>query len=125
MAGTKAHVLIYTLIARIHHFPPRGALMVWDLAHSAGAVPVDLTDSNADFAVGEQSTPHLSCENAGYYHHPDAGSRKASPRRPPFIFWTFLHALAILEVFLSVVSYPFCPLTAESWLVLQGVGTSF
>ena len=29
-----------------------GALMVWDLAHSAGAVPVDLNDAQADFAVG-------------------------------------------------------------------------
>jgi kynureninase len=29
-----------------------GALVVWDLAHSAGAVPVDLTASHADFAVG-------------------------------------------------------------------------
>lgn len=29
-----------------------GALVVWDLAHSAGAVPVDLTASNADFAIG-------------------------------------------------------------------------
>ena len=29
-----------------------GALTVWDLAHSAGAVPVDLNDSQADFAVG-------------------------------------------------------------------------
>jgi kynureninase len=29
-----------------------GALMVWDLAHSAGAVPVDLTAAQADFAVG-------------------------------------------------------------------------
>jgi len=29
-----------------------GALVVWDLAHSAGAVPVDLTRSEADFAVG-------------------------------------------------------------------------
>lgn len=29
-----------------------GALTVWDLAHSAGAVPVDVTAANADFAVG-------------------------------------------------------------------------
>lgn len=29
-----------------------GALVIWDLAHSAGAVPVDLTAADADFAVG-------------------------------------------------------------------------
>jgi len=29
-----------------------GAITVWDLAHSAGAVPVDLTAADADFAVG-------------------------------------------------------------------------
>ena len=30
----------------------RGILCVWDLAHSAGAVPVDLNGAKADFAVG-------------------------------------------------------------------------
>lgn len=29
-----------------------GALVVWDLAHSAGAVPVDVTTTDIDFAVG-------------------------------------------------------------------------
>ncbi|GAA2037617.1 kynureninase [Agromyces tropicus] len=29
-----------------------GALVVWDLCHSVGAVPVDLTSADADFAVG-------------------------------------------------------------------------
>lgn len=29
-----------------------GAMMIWDLAHSAGALPVDLTACNADIAVG-------------------------------------------------------------------------
>jgi kynureninase len=30
----------------------RGAVMLWDLAHSAGAFPVDLDDAGAEFAVG-------------------------------------------------------------------------
>lgn len=30
----------------------KGILCVWDLAHSAGAVPIDLTAAKADFAVG-------------------------------------------------------------------------
>jgi kynureninase len=30
----------------------KGAVMVWDLAHSAGALPVDMAASNAEFAVG-------------------------------------------------------------------------
>jgi kynureninase len=37
-------------ITRLVH--EAGALMVWDLAHSAGAVPVDLSAADADFAIG-------------------------------------------------------------------------
>jgi kynureninase len=29
-----------------------GALVIWDLAHSAGAIPVDLNGAGADFAIG-------------------------------------------------------------------------
>lgn len=34
------------------HAHAKGALVIWDLAHSAGAMPVDLTGANADFAIG-------------------------------------------------------------------------
>ncbi|MCC5965970.1 MAG: kynureninase [Natronohydrobacter sp.] len=37
------------LIAKAH---AKGALVVWDLAHSAGAIPVDLAGADTDFAVG-------------------------------------------------------------------------
>ncbi len=37
------------ITARAHE---AGAVMIWDLAHSAGAVPVDMAASGAEFAVG-------------------------------------------------------------------------
>ncbi|TCP45830.1 kynureninase [Tamaricihabitans halophyticus] len=37
------------ITARVHDV---GALVVWDLCHSAGAIPVDLDTARADFAVG-------------------------------------------------------------------------
>ncbi|RMH48914.1 MAG: kynureninase [Alphaproteobacteria bacterium] len=40
-------------MARITRLAHRaGALTIWDLAHSAGAIPVDVTAAGADFAVG-------------------------------------------------------------------------
>ncbi|MDN5927886.1 MAG: kynureninase [Hyphomicrobiales bacterium] len=38
-----------TLTKKAHE---AGAVAIWDLAHSAGAVPVDVSGSDADFAVG-------------------------------------------------------------------------
>ncbi len=38
-----------TITRRCHE---KGALILWDLSHSAGAVPVELDDWDADFAVG-------------------------------------------------------------------------
>jgi kynureninase len=46
---TGARLDMATLTAAAHE---AGALTIWDLAHSAGALPVDLTAANADFAVG-------------------------------------------------------------------------
>lgn len=43
---------MYDMAAVTAQAHARGALTIWDLAHAAGAVPVDLTAANADFAVG-------------------------------------------------------------------------
>ena len=52
-----------------------GALAVWDLAHSAGAVPVDLHGADADFAVG-CGYKYL---NGGPARRPSCGCIRATP----------------------------------------------
>jgi kynureninase len=43
---------MHDMDAVTHAAHAAGILTVWDLAHSAGAVPVDLTSAKADFAIG-------------------------------------------------------------------------
>ena len=63
LAGGRVAVLMLTQVdyrsGRLHDMAEmtqlahaHGALAVWDLAHSAGALPVDLQGADADFAVG-------------------------------------------------------------------------
>jgi kynureninase len=46
----SGHMLDMHAVTALAH--ERGALTIWDLAHSAGAVPVDLHAADADYAVG-------------------------------------------------------------------------
>lgn len=43
---------MYDLVAMTAHVHAAGARIIWDLSHSTGALPVDLSAAKADFAVG-------------------------------------------------------------------------
>jgi kynureninase len=99
-----------------------GALMIWDLAHSAGALVVDLTAAKADFAVGcgykylnggpgapafvycpKRHQPHVRQPLTGWLGHsdpfafsldyaPDAGIRAFQCGTPPILSYAALEA---------------------------------
>jgi kynureninase len=109
-----------TAITKAAH--DKGAPVIWDLAHSAGAVPVDLSGAQADFAVGcgykflnggpgapafiyiaKRHQPHVQPVLSGWFGHarqfgfeesyaPASGIARAAVGTPPVL------SLAALEV---------------------------
>jgi kynureninase len=63
-----------------------GALMVWDLSHSAGAMPVDLGGSDADFAVG--CTYKYLNGGPGAPAYVMAARRHHAAMQSPLVGWT-------------------------------------
>lgn len=43
---------LWDMVQETAKIQAKGALVIWDLCHSAGAVPIALDEANADFAVG-------------------------------------------------------------------------
>jgi len=82
-----------------------GALTIWDLAHSAGAFPVDLTAANADFAVG-----------CGYKY------LNGGPGAPAFIYAAPRHHADMQQPLIGWLGHA-APFTfAEDYLPAEGIG---